>query len=110
MWNNHQYLEISPSLIPDTLEKITINKEDGIAKVKELLTTIQKNLYDRAKNRRDSMIYKLNTYEELKEMAKNYGKENDEAFLKNENVRKYIKEGLASEKAMDFLVKNAKIK
>ena len=48
--------------------------------------------------------------EKLKEMAKNYGKENDEAFLKNENVRKYIKEGLASEKAMDFLVKNAKIK
>ncbi len=48
--------------------------------------------------------------EKLKEMAKNYGKEDDEEFLKNENVRKYIKEGLASEKAMDFLVKNAKIK
>ncbi len=48
--------------------------------------------------------------EKLKEMAKNYGKENDEEFLKNENVRKYIKEGLASEKAMDFLVENAKIK
>lgn len=48
--------------------------------------------------------------EKLKEMAKNYGKENDEEFLKNENVRNYIKEGLASEKAMDFLVENAKIK
>lgn len=48
--------------------------------------------------------------EKLKEMAKNYGKENDEEFLKNENVRKYIKEGLASEKAMDFLVEHAKIK
>lgn len=48
--------------------------------------------------------------EKLKEMAKNYGKENDEEFLKNENVRKYIKEGLTSEKAMEFLVKNAKIK
>jgi len=48
--------------------------------------------------------------EKLKEMAKNYGKENDEEFLKNENVRNYIKEGLASEKAMEFLVKNAKIK
>ena len=43
-------------------------------------------------------------------MAKNYGKEDDEEFLKNENVRKYIKEGLASEKALDFLVKNAKMK
>ena len=48
--------------------------------------------------------------EKLKEMAKNYGKEKDEEFLKNENVRNYIKEGLASEKAMEFLVKNAKMK
>ena len=48
--------------------------------------------------------------EKLKEMAKNYGKENDEKFMKNENVRKYIKEGLASEKALEFLVKNAKMK
>ncbi len=48
--------------------------------------------------------------EKLKEMAKNYGKENDEEFLKNENVRRYIKEGIQSEKAIDFLVKNAKIK
>lgn len=48
--------------------------------------------------------------EKLKEMAKNYGKENDEEFLKNENVRNYLKEGLASEKAIDFLVENAKIK
>ena len=48
--------------------------------------------------------------EKMKEMAKNYGKENDEEFLKNENVRNYIKEGLESKKAIDFLVKNAKIK
>ncbi|MCF0124576.1 MAG: trigger factor [Clostridia bacterium] len=48
--------------------------------------------------------------EKLKEMAKNYGKENDEEFSKNENVRKYIKEGIESEKAIEFLVKNAKIK
>ena len=50
------------------------------------------------------------TDEKLKEMAKNYGKENDEEFLKNENVRNYLKQGLASEKAIDFLVENAKIK
>lgn len=48
--------------------------------------------------------------EKLKEMAKNYGKDNDEEFLKNENVRNYIKQGLESEKAIEFLVKNAKIK
>ena len=48
--------------------------------------------------------------EKMKEMAKNYGKENDEEFLKNENVKNYIKQGLESEKTIDFLVKNAKIK
>ena len=48
--------------------------------------------------------------DKMKEMAKNYGKENDEEFLKNENVRNYIKEGIESEKAIDFLIKNAKIK
>ena len=48
--------------------------------------------------------------EKLKEMAKNYGRENDESFMKNENVRNYIKEGIKSEKAIEFLVKNAKIK
>ena len=48
--------------------------------------------------------------EKIKEMAKNYGKENDEEFLKNENVKNYIKQGLESEKTIDFLVKNAKIK
>ena len=48
--------------------------------------------------------------EKMKEMAKNYGKENDEEFLNNENVRNYIKQGLESEKAIEFLVENAKIK
>ena len=48
--------------------------------------------------------------EKMKEMAKNYGKENDEEFMKNENVKNYIKQGIESEKAIDFLVKNAKIK
>lgn len=48
--------------------------------------------------------------EKMKEMAKNYGKEDDKEFLKNENVRNYIKQGIESEKAIDFLVENAKIK
>ena len=48
--------------------------------------------------------------EKMKEMAKNYGRENDEEFLKNENVRNYIEEGIKSEKAITFLVENAKIK
>ena len=49
--------------------------------------------------------------EKIKEMAKNYGKkEDDEEFLKNQNIRNYIKQGLESEKAIDFIVSNAKIK
>ena len=48
--------------------------------------------------------------EKLKEMSKNYGKENDEQFMKNENVRNYIKQGIESEKAIEIIVKNAKIK
>ena len=46
----------------------------------------------------------------MKEMAKNYGRENDEEFMKNENIANYIKEGIKSEKAVEFLVKNAKMK
>ena len=42
-------------------------------------------------------------------MAKNYGK-SDEELLKNENLRNYIKSGIETEKALDFLVKNAKMK
>ena len=48
--------------------------------------------------------------EKMKEMAKNYGKSDDKEFMENENVRKYIKSGLESEKALEFLVKNAKMK
>ena len=47
--------------------------------------------------------------EKLKEMAKNYGKSEDE-LMKNENIKNYIKQGIESEKALEFLVKNAKMK
>ena len=45
----------------------------------------------------------------IEEMAKNYGKSAEE-LKQNENVKNYIKQGLESEKAIDFLVKNAKMK
>ncbi len=48
--------------------------------------------------------------EKMKEMAKNYGRENDAEFMKNENVANYIKEGIKSEKAVNLLVENAKFK
>ena len=45
----------------------------------------------------------------IKEMAQNYNKKEEE-ISENENLRKYIKEGIESEKAIDFLVSNAKEK
>ena len=45
----------------------------------------------------------------LEEMAKNYGKKVEE-INDNENLKDYIKEGIETEKAIDFIVKNAKIK
>ena len=47
--------------------------------------------------------------EKIEEMAKNYGKPADE-LKQNENVKNYIKQGIESEKAVEFLVKNAKMK
>lgn len=45
----------------------------------------------------------------MEEMAKNYGKEVEE-LKENDNLKEYIKEGIESEKAIEFIVKNAKIK
>lgn len=53
----------------DTLEKIEINPADIIEKIEELLKNIQVNLYNRAKIRRDSMIYKANNYIEFLNIA-----------------------------------------
>lgn len=47
--------------------------------------------------------------EKLEEMAKNYGKTADE-LSKNEALTNYIKGSLETEKAVDFIVKNAKVK
>ena len=47
--------------------------------------------------------------EKIKEMAQNYNKKEEE-INENENIRKYIKEGIESEKAIDLLVSNAKEK
>ena len=42
-------------------------------------------------------------------MAKNYGKDAKE-LEENENVKNYIKQGIESEKAIEFLVANSKEK
>ena len=53
----------------DTLEKIVVPFEEILPKVKELLATIQSDMFKRAKTRRDSMIYDAKTYDELREIA-----------------------------------------
>ncbi len=51
----------------DTLEKITVNTDinEIITKIKELLIDIQNNLYKKAENRRNMMLYKADTLEEF---------------------------------------------
>ena len=47
--------------------------------------------------------------EKIKEMAKQYNRPEDE-LLANEQLRSYIAESMKTEKAIEFIVKNAKIK
>ncbi|MBO4292839.1 MAG: trigger factor [Clostridia bacterium] len=47
--------------------------------------------------------------EKLEEMAKNYGKTAAD-FKDNENIKAYLKQGILNEKAVDLLVKSAKMK
>lgn len=53
----------------DTLEKIIVTFDEIVPRVKELLVMIQNDMFERAKTRRDSMIYDAKTYDELKEIA-----------------------------------------
>ena len=55
----------------DTLEKIQVSINEVEDKVKELLVIIQKDMYVRALNRRNTMIHIANNYEEMKEIANN---------------------------------------
>ena len=56
----------------DTQEKMTISTEaDIVSYVKSLMDEIQRNLYNRAKNRRDSMTYEVETVEEMKNIIEN---------------------------------------
>ena len=55
----------------DTLEKIQVKIEDVLMEVSNLLVDIQRNLYDRALKRRDSMIYEAHNYEEFTDIANN---------------------------------------
>lgn len=55
----------------DTLEKIEVKIEDNICeKINEIMASMQTDMYEKARIRRDSMIYEANDYEEFKDIAK----------------------------------------
>lgn len=55
----------------DTLEKIEVKIEDDICeKINEIMASMQTDMYEKARIRRDSMIYEANDYEEFKSIAK----------------------------------------
>ena len=53
----------------DTLEKIKVKVEDACASVKELLEEIQKDMYNRALERRNTMLHFANTWDEMKSIS-----------------------------------------
>ena len=55
----------------DTLEKMQVAVDEAAMKVNELLINVQNDMYERALERRNSMVYNADTYDEMKEIAKN---------------------------------------
>ena len=55
----------------DTHEKVTVSLSELEAKVGEMLETIQKDMYEKAKKHRDSHTYTALTLDELKDIAEN---------------------------------------
>jgi prolyl-tRNA synthetase len=57
----------------DTLEK-QIVKQEGIAEyIEKLLEEIQQNIYEKARKHRDSKLFKVDTYDELKAIVNSDG-------------------------------------
>ncbi|MCM4161522.1 proline--tRNA ligase [Antarcticibacterium flavum] len=57
----------------DTLTKEVVSQEDVVGIVTGLMTTIQENLFSRAKNYRDEHISKVDSFDEFKEVLKTKG-------------------------------------
>lgn len=55
----------------DTLEKIEVPFEKVVENITSLLEVIQENLYNRALERRNSMLYEASSYDEFNDIAKN---------------------------------------
>jgi prolyl-tRNA synthetase len=57
----------------DTFEKIVVEDKGMVKKINEILESIQKNLFDKAKKQLESNIFTVNTYEEFKNILENKG-------------------------------------
>ncbi len=57
----------------DTLTKEFVSKEDVVDKVAHLLKEIQENLFEKAKNYRDTHITEVNSFDEFKDVLENKG-------------------------------------
>ena len=55
----------------DTSEKIIVSLDEITATIRELLQTIQRDMFERARERRDTSISKAVNYEEFKDAVKN---------------------------------------
>lgn len=55
----------------DTLTKETVSKDDIVSRVQDLLVEMQRALFDKAKNFRDTHITKVDTYDEFKDILEN---------------------------------------
>ena len=55
----------------DTLEKIKYPVEEMVSKLDDLFKDIQDNMYNKALQRRDSMIYEANSWEKFRNIATN---------------------------------------
>lgn len=53
----------------DTLEKIEVSFDEVLDKIESVLESIQENLYNRALERRNTMLHNATTYEEFKTIA-----------------------------------------
>lgn len=57
----------------DTREKISVNADEVVSKLEELLEDIQKSLFEKALKYREENSYKVDSYDEFKDIVENRG-------------------------------------
>ncbi len=76
----------------DTLEKVAVKDEELITAIEGMLTEIQDNLFNRAKNFLDENIREVETYEEFKEILEKKGGFIKACWCSNSRCEEKIKE------------------